>query len=66
MTHWFQHSWKRSKELVFLKSKSRGVLGFLYEYQKELFRLREVEQKIQYTCYWCLIVSGEYDEKIDC
>lgn len=41
MTHWFQHSWKRSKELVFLKSKSKGILGFLYEYQKELFRLRK-------------------------
>lgn len=41
MTHWFQHSWKRSKELVFLKSKSKGILGFLYEYQKEFFRMRK-------------------------
>ncbi|MGL6004620.1 glycosyltransferase family 32 protein [Aeromonas sobria] len=40
MTHWFQHSWKRSKGLVFLKSKSKGILGALYEYQKEFFRFR--------------------------
>ena len=40
VTHWFQHSWKRSNGLVFLKSKHKGMLGFLYEYQKELFRFR--------------------------
>lgn len=40
VTHWFQHSWKRSNSLIFLKSKHKGMLGFLYEYQKELFRFR--------------------------
>ncbi|WP_219593141.1 glycosyltransferase family 32 protein [Aeromonas salmonicida] len=41
MTHWFQHSWKRSKGLIFLRTKSKGLLGYLYEWQKEFFRLRK-------------------------
>lgn len=40
LTHWFQHSWKRSRGLIFLKSKSKGLLGKLYEYQKDIFRCR--------------------------
>jgi mannosyltransferase OCH1-like enzyme len=39
-THWFQHSWKHSAGLVFLKAKNKGIAGCLYEWQKEFFRLR--------------------------
>lgn len=41
MTHWFQHSWKRSSGLIFLRAKSKGLSGYLYEWQKEFFRLRK-------------------------
>ncbi|MGL6383711.1 glycosyltransferase family 32 protein [Aeromonas caviae] len=41
MTHWFQHSWKSSSGLVFLRAKAKGWSGYLYEWQKEFFRLRK-------------------------
>lgn len=41
LTHWFQHSWKRSSGLIFLRAKSKGLAGYLYEWQKEFFRLRK-------------------------
>lgn len=40
MTHWFQHSWKKSKHIIFLKSKGKGFAGYIYEWQKEFFRFR--------------------------
>lgn len=40
VTHWFQHSWKHTKHLVFLKAKGKGLAGYLYEWQKEFFRFR--------------------------
>ncbi|UTV27903.1 glycosyltransferase family 32 protein [Photobacterium atrarenae] len=38
LTHWFQHSWRKSKGLVFLKSKHLGLWGKLYVWQKYFFR----------------------------
>ncbi|WP_311567643.1 glycosyltransferase family 32 protein [Photobacterium arenosum] len=38
LTHWFQHSWKKSKGLVFLKSKHMGLVGKFYVWQKYFFR----------------------------
>jgi mannosyltransferase OCH1-like enzyme len=38
LVHWFQHSWKRSPKMTFLKSKHLGVLGKLYLQQKYFFR----------------------------
>ncbi|MCM0150650.1 glycosyltransferase family 32 protein [Photobacterium galatheae] len=38
LTHWFQHSWKKSKGLVFLKSKHMGLLGKFYVWQKYCFK----------------------------
>ena len=37
LIHWYQHSWKNN-DIPFLKSKHKGILGKLYEYQKPLFR----------------------------
>lgn len=34
LIHWFQHSWKETPGIVFLKSKHGNFLTFLYEYQK--------------------------------
>jgi len=38
-THWFQHSWKKSDKLIFLKSKHLGLLGKIYVWQKYFFRI---------------------------
>ncbi|MCZ8501967.1 glycosyltransferase [Vibrio lentus] len=40
MTHWYQHSWKSNKGIVFLKSKHKNVWGKLYTHQKYLFKLK--------------------------
>lgn len=40
LIHWFQHSWKRSPGIVFLKSKHLGLLGKVYVWQKYFFRGR--------------------------
>ncbi|ELR64276.1 Putative mannosyltransferase involved in polysaccharide biosynthesis [Photobacterium marinum] len=40
LTHWYQHSWKDSKGMSFIKSKHQGFFGKLYTYQKSFFRLR--------------------------
>ncbi|MBQ0831227.1 glycosyltransferase family 32 protein [Marinobacter sp.] len=37
LVHWFQHSWKRSRGMAFLKSKHLGVLGKIYVWQKCFF-----------------------------
>lgn len=38
LVHWFQHSWKETPGIVFLKSKHQGILGKLYVWQKYFFR----------------------------
>lgn len=38
LVHWFQHSWKRSPGMAFLKSKNLGFWGKLYVWQKGFFR----------------------------
>lgn len=38
LVHWFQHSWKRSPGLVFLKSKHLGIWGKFYVWQKYFVR----------------------------
>jgi mannosyltransferase OCH1-like enzyme len=40
MTHWYQHSWKSNKGIIFLKSKHKGVWGKLYTQQKYLFKIK--------------------------
>ncbi|CAH6807121.1 Mannosyltransferase [Vibrio chagasii] len=40
MTHWYQHSWKSNKGIVFLKSKHKGLWGKLYTYQKYFFKIK--------------------------
>ena len=37
LIHWYQHTWENN-EIPYLKSKHKGLLGKLYEYQKPLFR----------------------------
>ncbi|WP_415889962.1 glycosyltransferase family 32 protein [Neptuniibacter sp. SY11_33] len=37
LIHWYQHTWK-ANNIPFLKSKHKGIIGKLYEYQKPLFR----------------------------
>ncbi|WP_415893139.1 glycosyltransferase family 32 protein [Neptuniibacter sp. PT8_73] len=37
LIHWYQHTWK-SHNIPFLKSKHKGLLGKIYEYQKPFFR----------------------------
>lgn len=41
LIHWYQHTWKRNRGLAFIKSKHKNIFWFMYEYQKELFRLRK-------------------------
>lgn len=38
LIHWFQHSWRRSSGMVFLKAKHLGIWGKLYVWQKYFFR----------------------------
>lgn len=38
LVHWFQHSWKKSPGMVFLKAKHLGFWGKLYTWQKYFFR----------------------------
>lgn len=38
LVHWFQHSWKRSPDMTFLKSKHLGIFGKIYVWQKYFFR----------------------------
>lgn len=38
LVHWFQHSWKRSAAMNFLKGKHLGFLGKFYIWQKYFFR----------------------------
>ncbi|WP_303287250.1 glycosyltransferase family 32 protein [Marinobacter sp. SS8-8] len=38
LVHWFQHSWKDSPGMVFVKAKHLGVWGKLYVWQKYFFR----------------------------
>ncbi|MDP2573102.1 TcdA/TcdB catalytic glycosyltransferase domain-containing protein [Vibrio penaeicida] len=37
VVHWYQHTWENN-EIPYLKSKHKGLLGKIYEYQKPLFR----------------------------
>lgn len=38
LIHWFQHTWKNDKGVVYLKSKNKNWLGRLYIWQKYFFR----------------------------
>lgn len=38
LVHWFQHSWKRSPGMAFLKAKHLGLMGRIYVWQKYFFR----------------------------
>lgn len=38
LVHWFQHSWKHSPSMNFLKAKHLGLLGKVYVWQKYFFR----------------------------
>jgi len=40
LVHWYQHSWKRSRRMIFLKAKHLGFWGRLYTWQKYFFQVR--------------------------
>ncbi|WP_309045801.1 glycosyltransferase family 32 protein [Marinobacter sediminicola] len=40
LVHWYQHSWKRSRKMVFLKAKHLGFWGRFYTWQKYFFQVR--------------------------